>query len=766
MTLNRKMVVGKILVGSAVAWSALSIAPFAHGAESADAAKLLVVDCLLPGQVRKLGTSVTYLTARRPIKTSAGDCEVRGGEYVESDRSNYASALKIWFPGARDGDKIAQTYVGEIFEKGAGTPPDYAAAASWYRKAADQGYARAQINLGFLYEKGLGVPKDPVAALNLYRKASGIGDAIVLDDGSAAAPSQNAGSEVELKSLRQELEQARSQLENARRELERQQRGSQSEIERLQSQRRKAVESGNVGEMKRLEVSLAQREEELSRRSQEIAQLEQQVTGYRTQLSSLLTESAGLRDQLARAREQLGSSQKELAARRSEMAATQKRLDATRAEFDRQKNEVSSAAQAESKRLAAQLAQREEEIKRQTEEMGRVERDARRYRDELAGLEQKAQSKPASASTPAQVAMLPPSIQVIDPPIVLTRGVPNIPVRVGVGTRDVVGRVVAAGGLLSFMVNDRAEDKSVDGNGLFRVPVPLSGKQTPVSIVAIDQQGKRTVVEFALVPDGAGVVAAAPAAPKLPPMNFGNFYALVIGNEKYQRLPELKTAVNDAVAISEMLSKKYNFKTTTLKNATRYQILSELNKMRAQLTENDNLLIYYAGHGELDKANLRGHWLPVDAEADSDANWISSVAITDILNAMAVKHILVVADSCYSGALTRSSIGQLEAGRSEEERVNWLKAITKMRSRVVLTSGGLQPVLDGGGGTHSVFARSFLEVLDVNSEIIEARRVYQELSARVLNDALRYRIEQVPQYAPMQFAGHESGDFLFVRGAK
>ena len=765
MTVTRKMIVGKILIGSAVAWGALTIAPFVQSAESADAAKLLVVDCLLPGQVRKLGSSVSYLTPRRPVKTSAGDCEVRGGEYVESDRSNYASALKIWFPGARDGDKIAQTYVGEIFEKGAGTPPDYAAAASWYRKAADQGYARAQINLGFLYEKGLGVPKDPVAALNLYRKASGIGDAIVLDDGSAVAPGQNAGSEVELKSLREELDQARSQLENARRELERLQRGSQSEIERLQTERRKAFESGNVGELKRLETALAQREEELSRRSQEIAQLEQEVTGYRTQLSSLQTESAGLRDQLARSREQLGSSQKELSARRSELAATQNRLDSTRAEFDRQKNEGSSAAQAETKRLAAQLAQREQEFKQQTEEMARVERDARRYRDELAGLEQKAQSKPASAPAPAQVAMLPPGIQVIDPPIVLTRGMPTIQVRSGVGTRDVVGRVVAAGGLLSFTVNDRAEDKSVDGNGLFRVPVALSGKQTPVSIVAIDQQGKRTVVEFALVPEGTGVVAAAPSAPKLPPMNFGNFYALVIGNEKYQRLPELKTAVNDAVAISEMLSKKYNFKTTTLKNATRYQILSELNKMRAQLTENDNLLIYYAGHGELDKANLRGHWLPVDAEADSDANWISSVAITDILNAMAVKHILVVADSCYSGALTRSSIGQLEAGRSEEERVNWLKAITKMRSRVVLTSGGLQPVLDGGGGKHSVFARSFLEVLDVNSEIIEARRVYQELSARVLNDALRYRIEQVPQYAPMQFAGHESGDFLFVRGA-
>jgi hypothetical protein len=38
-----------------------------------------VVDCLLPSQVRQLGTQLTYLSARQVIKTSARDCEIRGG---------------------------------------------------------------------------------------------------------------------------------------------------------------------------------------------------------------------------------------------------------------------------------------------------------------------------------------------------------------------------------------------------------------------------------------------------------------------------------------------------------------------------------------------------------------------------------------------------------------------------------------------------------------------------------------------------------------
>jgi hypothetical protein len=131
---------------------------------------LQVVDCLLPGQVRRLGQS-RYITARRPIMTTAGDCRIRGGEYTEFDRADYRTALAVWLPAAEAGDPEAQTNAGEIFEKGLGTTPNYGAALIWYRKAAEQGYSRAQFNLGTLYERGLGVEADKLTALNWYRKA-------------------------------------------------------------------------------------------------------------------------------------------------------------------------------------------------------------------------------------------------------------------------------------------------------------------------------------------------------------------------------------------------------------------------------------------------------------------------------------------------------------------------------------------------------------------------------------------------------------------
>ena len=118
----------------------------------------------------------------------------------------------------------------------------------------------------------------------------------------------------------------------------------------------------------------------------------------------------------------------------------------------------------------------------------------------------------------------------------------------------------------------------------------------------------------------------------------------MIGNNDYAHLPKLKTAVADAEAVADVLSEKYGFGVTLLRDANRYQILSALNELRARLTEDDNLLIYYAGHGTLDEVNQRGNWLPVDAEPESSANWISNVSLTDVLNAMSARHILVVAD--------------------------------------------------------------------------------------------------------------------------
>jgi hypothetical protein len=84
------------------------------------------------------------------------------------------------------------------------------------------------------------------------------------------------------------------------------------------------------------------------------------------------------------------------------------------------------------------------------------------------------------------------------------------------------------------------------------------------------------------------------------------------------------------------------------------------------------------------------------------------------------------------------------------------------RSRTALTSGGLEPVLDAGGGSHSVFAKALLDVLAANAELLDGQRLHREVAARVAYAAANLRFEQVPEYAPIRFAGHEAGEFFFV----
>ncbi|MGI9301797.1 MAG: caspase family protein [Gammaproteobacteria bacterium] len=355
-----------------------------------------------------------------------------------------------------------------------------------------------------------------------------------------------------------------------------------------------------------------------------------------------------------------------------------------------------------------------------------------------------------------------PSIEIIDPPVSNTRGTQRIITRSGVGARVVVGRVEARSGLLTLSVN--GEEHGTDAEGLFRVNVPVDKADNPVAVVAIDKQGRRTAVEFTLVPE---TVPRPPEAAEQPRQTdgagFGDYHALVIGNNRYPKFRDLATAVNDAQIVGAILRDKYGFKVTELLNATRSQTLDALNDLRKQLTEKDNLLLYYAGHGEYDTVNLRGHWLPVDAESDSNTNWISTIAVTDILNQMSAKHVLVVADSCYSGALTRTGMTEMDPGMSDDARQRWLRVMAKSRSRTVLTSGGVRPVLDSGGGTHSVFARAFIDTLRKNRTILEGSRLFADVKKQVMNATSGLEEEQVPEYAPLKRSDHEFSDFLLVR---
>lgn len=235
------------------------------------------------------------------------------------------------------------------------------------------------------------------------------------------------------------------------------------------------------------------------------------------------------------------------------------------------------------------------------------------------------------------------------------------------------------------------------------------------------------------------------------------YVALVVGNNDYKYVPRLSTALVDAQEVARVLRTQFGFQTEFVPNATREQILGALNKYRNELSPDQALVIYYAGHGYRDKEVDRAYWLPVDAAAQN-INWISIDDINTALRGTHARHILVVSDSCYAGALSRDvSPTVLPSG----DRARFLENLRqKGPSRMLLASGGDEPVADGGGdGQHSVFATALLRGLQ-NME--HPQFTVEELFLRV-QESVAGRSQQVPQLSPIRNSGHDEGSFIFER---
>jgi len=239
----------------------------------------------------------------------------------------------------------------------------------------------------------------------------------------------------------------------------------------------------------------------------------------------------------------------------------------------------------------------------------------------------------------------------------------------------------------------------------------------------------------------------------------GHYYALVIGINNYKRLPKLTTAVPDSRALAALLHDQYGFDTTLLLDATRDQITKALNDYRRNLDENASLLIYYAGHGIYDKEADKAYWLPVDAELDDNSHWIMADEITTEMKVIPARHILVIADSCYSGGLTRD----VAPAFTPQDRDRYLEKMAQGKSRTLMSSGALEPVSDTGGGGHSAFTGALLQALTSTTDsVFSANGIFSQ-SIQV---SVAGKSEQTPQYTPVRNSGHDYGDFVFVRSGK
>ena len=138
----------------------------------------------------------------------------------------------------------------------------------------------------------------------------------------------------------------------------------------------------------------------------------------------------------------------------------------------------------------------------------------------------------------------------------------------------------------------------------------------------------------------------------------------------------------------------------------------------------------------MDEEEDEGYWLPIDATEQNIINWVSNSSITNSLRAIQAKHILVVADSCYSGKLSRGI-------HAIKRTPGYLSRISKKKARSVLSSGGLEPVADTGyKGNHSVFASALIDALEENTGVIDGTELFSKIRRPVILNS-----DQTPEYS-------------------
>ncbi len=195
----------------------------------------------------------------------------------------------------------------------------------------------------------------------------------------------------------------------------------------------KEYDAHDLAKSSRAATELEKNRAEFARQKQEITRLEMDIghanENYKSRLALLEGESNALRQELAQAQRQLAQSQRDVAEKKSAAAEAERRLVAMQQDLARQKAAPSPPDPGRIKALEAELDKNRAEFARQKQEIKRLETDVAGYKEKVTKLE----TKPTPVPAPRNVSMAPPSIQIIDPPVVITRDSASVKVRSGVG---------------------------------------------------------------------------------------------------------------------------------------------------------------------------------------------------------------------------------------------------------------------------------------------------------------------------------------------
>ena len=320
---------------------------------------------------------------------------------------------------------------------------------------------------------------------------------------------------------------------------------------------------------------------------------------------------------------------------------------------------------------------------------------------------------------------------------------------------SIQGRAQDDSGIYEVRVN--GEEVSASADGSFRYALKLAYGSNRVRIRASDTKDNVAEYGFAVVREsgqaGDGDRGLAPTAEGEEAVPIaGTYFALVVAVQDYADpgITDLDQPAHDAEQLKSVLLQDYTFDAahvTVLEDPEKAALVRALEDLARSARAEDNVLIFFAGHGQWDEQFEQGYWLPEDAAADSRAQWISNSDIRDYIRAIRARHTLLISDACFSGGIFKSRSAGIGPDRATSE-------LYGMRSRKAMTSGTLTEVPDRSAFLEYLTAR----LQDNSQNWLTADQLFYRLREAVINNS-----PSTPQYGVIFDAGDEGGEFVFVR---
>jgi hypothetical protein len=234
------------------------------------------------------------------------------------------------------------------------------------------------------------------------------------------------------------------------------------------------------------------------------------------------------------------------------------------------------------------------------------------------------------------------------------------------------------------------------------------------------------------------------------------YYALLIGNSNYDNWENLISPNNDINVISSILKDEYNFNVEVIKDSNRNEILDKIFEYSNKITDKDNLLIYYVGHGEI--VNSNAYWIPKNGTKEISSTWLNTKDVESAISMISAKDLLVMIDACYQGTAFKSgSENIIKPTNNELNDDRYFNKMLNFRSSTVITSGSDEPVVDSTIEGHSHFAFKFIDILKKNNKYETSTTTFLQIKKHHAD------LMQSPGFHRMIKWGDLGGEFIFLK---